>query len=130
MAYEGYDRNIKTLGFLKLIKELYWETTIWFSTTTLKTSLHIVMSNAIKDLNVSFSLLIDFEVKWQSSLSDKLSKKKIKEFSRTIMTNKQQTPINCALCFNLSLHSKLWFLAKWIVLFWQLHCPTAIQKNR
>ena len=72
------------------------------------------MSNAIKDLNVSFSLLIDFEVKWQSSLSDKLNKK-IKEFSQTIMTNKQQTPINCALICPCTLNfdslpSELYFL--------------------
>ena len=80
------------------------------------------MSNAIKDLNVSFSLLIDFEVKWQSSLSDKLSKK-IKEFSQTIMTNKQQTqqtPINCALICPCTLNfdslpSELYFFDNYIV---------------
>ena len=39
-------------------------TTIWLPTTTLKISLPGVMSNTIKDLSVSFSSQIDFEVEW------------------------------------------------------------------
>ena len=48
-----------------------WGTTIWLHATTLKTGPHDVMSNAIKDLNVSFSSQIGFEVEWHSSQFDK-----------------------------------------------------------
>ena len=44
---------------------------IWLSTTTLKTGLYVVISNAIKDLSVSSSSSINFEVEWHSSQSNK-----------------------------------------------------------
>ena len=46
-----------------------WGTTIWLHTTTLKTGPCSVMLNAIKDLSVSSSSPIGFEVKWHSSQS-------------------------------------------------------------
>ena len=46
-------------------------TTIWLSIIILKTGSHGVMLNVIKDLNVSSSLPISFEVKWHNSRSDK-----------------------------------------------------------
>ena len=46
-------------------------TIIWLPTTTLKTDPHSVMSNTIKDLNVSSSSPIGFEVEWHSSRSDR-----------------------------------------------------------
>ena len=46
-------------------------TTTKLPTTTLKTGLHGVMLNAIKDLSVSFSSPIGFKVKWHNSRSNK-----------------------------------------------------------
>ena len=46
-------------------------TTIQLPTIILKTGPRGVMSNAIKDLSVSFSSPIGFEVEWHSSRSDK-----------------------------------------------------------
>ena len=45
-------------------------TTIWLPTTTLKTNLHGVMLKVIKDLSMSFSSPIGFEVKWHNSRSN------------------------------------------------------------
>ena len=47
-------------------------TTIWLATTTLKTDSRGVMSNAIKDLSVSSSSPISFEMEWHNSWSDTL----------------------------------------------------------
>ena len=52
--------------------EIVGRTIIWLSTTTLKTGLHGVMLNAIKDLSVSSSSPIGFEVEWHSSRFDRL----------------------------------------------------------
>ena len=53
-------------------KHMCWETTIWLSTTTLKTRSQGVMLNAIKYLSVSSSSPIGFEVESHNSRSDKL----------------------------------------------------------
>ena len=45
-------------------------TTIWFPTTTLKIGFCGVLSNDIKDLSVSSSSTIGFEVEWHNSRSD------------------------------------------------------------
>ena len=50
---------------------IVWRTTIWLSTTTLKTGPHGVILNVIKDLNVSSSSPIGFEVEWHRSWSDR-----------------------------------------------------------
>ena len=56
---------------MTLLNNTCWGTTIWLPITTLKTSPHDVMSNAIKDLNVSSSSPISFKVEWHSSRSNK-----------------------------------------------------------
>ena len=53
------------------IKILYWGTTVWLPTTTLKIDPRGVMSKLIKDLSVTFSSPIGFEVEWHSSKSNK-----------------------------------------------------------
>lgn len=45
-----------------IINKLCWETTIWLFIIILKIGLPSVMSNIIKDLSVSFSSPINFEV--------------------------------------------------------------------
>ena len=47
-----------------------WGTTIWLATTILKIGLRGVILKAIKDLIVSFSSPIGFEMKWHSLRSD------------------------------------------------------------
>ena len=51
-------------------------TTIWPPKTTLKIGLCDVMSKLIKDLSVSFSSPIGFELEWHSSQFDILKRKK------------------------------------------------------
>ena len=51
--------------------EIVGGTTIWLPTTSLKTGLYGVMSNAIKDLSVFSLSPIGFEVEWHSSQFDK-----------------------------------------------------------
>lgn len=61
----------KRVGIFYLWGQTCCGTTIWLPTTTLKTSSRGVMLNVIKDLSVSSSSPISFEVKWRSSRSDK-----------------------------------------------------------
>lgn len=53
---------LKVVYMLKYIIINVGETTIWLLTTTLKTGICDVMSNALKDLSVSFSSPINFEI--------------------------------------------------------------------
>ena len=57
--------------YLNYNNQVCWGITIWLPTTTLKTGPQSVMLKAIKNLRVSSSSPISFEVKWHSSWSDK-----------------------------------------------------------